>query len=110
VGSELLARTGHRLRELSRKQDWCFRYGGDEFVILMPETGAEAALAQAAELLRALMETQFRMKSGLTLSVSASVGVATSPADGTTVHAIIGLADTRMYAVKSDGPGQVRGA
>ena len=34
-----------------RKQDWCFRYGGDEFVILMPETGAEAALSQAKELL-----------------------------------------------------------
>jgi diguanylate cyclase (GGDEF)-like protein len=110
VGSELLARTGQRLRELSRKQDWCFRYGGDEFVILMPETGPQAAQAQAAELLRALMETRFSMKNGLTLSVSASVGVATSPADGATVHAIIGLADTRMYAVKSDGPGQVRGA
>ena len=40
VGSELLASTGTRLQELSRKQDWCFRYGGDEFVILMPETGA----------------------------------------------------------------------
>ena len=39
VGSELLARVGERLQELSRKQDWCFRYGGDEFVILMPETG-----------------------------------------------------------------------
>jgi len=41
VGSELLALTGRRLQELSRKQDWCFRYGGDEFVILMPETGAD---------------------------------------------------------------------
>ena len=41
VGSELLARTGQRLQELCRKQDWCFRYGGDEFVILMPDTAAE---------------------------------------------------------------------
>ena len=44
VGSELLARTGQRIQELSRKQDWCFRYGGDEFVILMPETGARPRL------------------------------------------------------------------
>ena len=110
VGSETLARTGQRLRELSRKQDLCFRYGGDEFVVLMPETGAKAALTLAAAMLRALMGTRIPMKSGLNLSVSASVGLATSPADGATVHAIIGAADTRMYEVKTNGRGQVRGA
>ena len=112
VGSELLAHTGQRLRELSlrRKQNLCFRYGGDEFVILMPETGAQAALAQAIELNRELMDTTFRMDSGLDLKVSASVGVASCPIDGATVHAIIGAADSRMYAVKSNGRGSVRGA
>jgi diguanylate cyclase (GGDEF)-like protein len=110
VGSELLARTGQRLQELCRKQDWCFRYGGDEFVILMPETSPEAALAQTRELHRALMASRFHMKNGLELSVSASVGLATAPSDGATLHAIIGAADTRMYAVKSNGRGQLRGA
>jgi diguanylate cyclase (GGDEF)-like protein len=110
VGSELLARTGERLKELSRKQDWCFRYGGDEFVILMPEMGHASALARATEVHRALMATRFQMKNGLNLTVSASVGVATAPADGKTVHAIIGAADSRMYAVKNDGRGRVRGA
>jgi diguanylate cyclase (GGDEF)-like protein len=110
VGSELLARTGQRLQELCRKQDWCFRYGGDEFVILMPETTPEAALALARKLHRELMASRFRMKNGLDLSVSASVGLATAPADGISLHAIIGAADTRMYAVKSDGRGQLRGA
>jgi diguanylate cyclase (GGDEF)-like protein len=110
VGSELLARTGQRLQELSRKHDWCFRYGGDEFVILMPETGAAAAMKQAIALNRALMETEFQMKNGQELRVSASVGVATAPADGANVHTIIGIADTRMYAVKADGRGTVKGA
>jgi diguanylate cyclase (GGDEF)-like protein len=110
VGSELLGRTGQRLCELSRQQDLCFRYGGDEFAILLPETSAKAALALSTKLLRSLMETRFQMKSGLSLSVSASVGLATSPADGVAVHAIIGAADTRMYAVKTNGRGQVRGA
>ena len=41
--------------------------------------------------------------------VRASVGLATAPADGTTVHAIIGAADTRMYMVKNDGRGKVWG-
>jgi diguanylate cyclase (GGDEF)-like protein len=107
VGSELLSRTGQRLRELSRKQDWCFRYGGDEFVILMPESSAEEAHAQATKLLNELMSTRFHMKGGLELSVRASVGLATAPADGSTVHAVIGTADTRMYMVKSNGRGQV---
>jgi len=109
IGSELLASTGRRLQELSRKQDLCFRYGGDEFVILMPETGAEAALELTRGLHRELMNTQFQMKSGLKLKVSASVGLASAPDDGDAVHAIIGTADARMYTVKSDGRGQVRG-
>lgn len=109
VGSKLLASAGERIQELSRKQDWCFRYGGDEFVVLMPETSPQAALAQAEGLHRALLETQFPMKNGLILTVSASVGLASSPADGATVHAIIGAADARMYGVKSNGRGKVRG-
>jgi diguanylate cyclase (GGDEF)-like protein len=109
IGSELLARTGERLKELSRKQDYCFRYGGDEFVILMPNTSGYAAMEQATALHGALMSTRFGMKSGLELTVSASVGISTAPQDGTAVHAIIGAADTRMYAVKTNGRGHVRG-
>jgi diguanylate cyclase (GGDEF)-like protein len=107
IGSELLARTGQRLRDLSRKQDWCFRYGGDEFVILMPETSAGQAQALAHTLLADLMDTRFLMKSGLELSVRASVGLATAPSDGATVHTVIGVADMRMYLVKSNGRGKV---
>jgi diguanylate cyclase (GGDEF)-like protein len=115
VGSELLARTGQRLQELSAKGNTCFRYGGDEFVLIMPETDAEAARTQCQRVLNALMETRFPIKPGLnksalTLRVSASVGLATSPQDGDTVHAIIGAADARMYEVKSNGRGHIRGA
>ena len=109
VGSELLALTGHRLQELTRKRDMCFRYGGDEFVILMPDTHGAAALERAKIVHRALMETPFRMKNGIMLNVSASVGLASAPDDGVEVHAIIGTADARMYAVKSHGRGHVRG-
>jgi diguanylate cyclase (GGDEF)-like protein len=109
IGSELLARTGQRMRELSRKQDYCFRYGGDEFAIMMPDTDAYTAMEQATTLHRALLSTRFRMKNDLQLTVSASVGLSTAPRDGTSVHAIIGAADTRMYAVKTNGRGHVRG-
>jgi predicted signal transduction protein with EAL and GGDEF domain len=49
------------------------------------------------------------MKTGENLFVSASMGVATAPSDATTVHALIGTADMRMYAVKVRGRGAVRG-
>ncbi|HTW61866.1 MAG TPA: sensor domain-containing diguanylate cyclase [Terracidiphilus sp.] len=110
VGSELLARAGRRLKELSRAQDQCFRYGGDEFVLLMPETDAKTAFAQAGTLLHGLMEARFAMTNGLNLGVSASIGVASAPADGETLHAVIGAADARMYTVKTNGRGQVKGA
>ena len=109
IGSELLAAVGRRLQQLSRKQDKCFRYGGDEFVILMPDTPAKLAFSVAGELHRVLMQTEFPMKSGLKLTVSASIGVATAPIDGATLHAVIGTADTRMYAVKAHGRGSVKG-
>ncbi len=110
IGSELLARAGQRLQELSRPQDMCFRYGGDEFVILMPATGKGAAMEQAHALHKALMSTRFKMKTGIELTVSASVGVSSTPDDGITVHSVIGAADTRMYDVKTNGRGHVRGA
>ncbi|HET7103658.1 MAG TPA: sensor domain-containing diguanylate cyclase [Terracidiphilus sp.] len=110
IGSELLASVGSRLRQLSRERDLCFRYGGDEFVVLMPDTGGEEAYAQATRMHRSLLESRFPMRNGLSLRVSASIGLASCPADGSNLHTIIGAADARMYTVKSEGRGRVRGA
>jgi diguanylate cyclase (GGDEF)-like protein len=109
IGSQLLARIGTRLQELSRTQDLCFRYGGDEFVILMPETSASEALTVTTGLHHRLMQTRFQMRSGLELTASASIGLATCPPEPAAVHAIIGTADSRMYAVKANGRGKVLG-
>lgn len=110
IGSELLGRVGKRLKQLSRNTDLCFRYGGDEFVVLMPETGAETAFAVATRLHQELINTRFLMSNGLSLTASASVGLAACPPESAAVHAIIGTADARMYAVKSNGRGKVRGS
>jgi diguanylate cyclase (GGDEF)-like protein len=109
IGSELLGRVGARLKRLARPKDMCFRYGGDEFVVLMPETSAGEGLNAATALHQDLIDTRFRMSNGLELTASASVGLATCPPENA-VHAIIGTADSRMYAVKSNGRGKVRGA
>jgi diguanylate cyclase (GGDEF)-like protein len=76
----------------------------------MPGTDASTAFSITEKLHHELLHTDFHLKSGIQLAVSASVGIATAPADATARHAIIGSADARMYAVKNSGRGQIRGA
>jgi len=107
VGSDLLRRVGQRIRFLCRNTDLCFRYGGDEFVILMPDTSREEAYRMARSIHAALVNEVFIMAKGLQLRVGASAGIATYPGDGRTIHAILGAADKRMYSVKNTGRGRV---
>jgi len=107
IGSELLARVARRIQELCRPADLCFRYGGDEFVILMPSTTREEALRMTRAIHVNLASSIFCFEKKLKLSIGASAGIATYPGDGKTVHAILGAADKRMYKVKSTGRGRV---
>jgi len=107
IGSELLGQVGKRILELCRVTDTCFRYGGDEFVILMPGTSREEALRMARSIHTNLGASLFSLSNGLAITIGASAGVATYPGDGRSVHAILGAADKRMYAVKGSGRGRV---
>jgi diguanylate cyclase (GGDEF)-like protein len=107
VGSEVLGNVGKCLRQICRSTDLCFRYGGDEFVIVMPGTTREEALKLARVVHKTLEQSKFRVKDDLEVNIGASVGVATYPGDGRSVHAILGAADKRMYSVKASGRGRV---
>ena len=100
VGSQLLADVGQVLKAHVRGVDSVFRYGGDEFTVLLPESDKSAAQETAARLHRALREKMFMAEGGLALNVRASFGVATFPEDGNSLHEIIRSADTMMYLVK----------
>ncbi len=107
VGSEALGLFGKRLRELARPTDLCFRYGGDEFVILMPNTNADQAAHWTHSLHARISNSVFETATSLRLSLGSSVGIATYPTDGRTIHSILGIADKRMYGVKATGRGRV---
>jgi diguanylate cyclase (GGDEF)-like protein len=98
VGSHLLREVGQVLRAGLRSQDSIFRYGGDEFVILLPGADKRAAQLVAERTLRSLRNRRFC--SALSLDVRASFGVASWPEDGVSVHEIIRAADAMMYLVK----------
>jgi diguanylate cyclase (GGDEF)-like protein len=107
-GDELLRRMGALLRENSREHEVVGRYGGEEFLIVMPNTPKEAAM-RVAERVRALVEaTSFeyaeRQPTG---HVTISGGVATAPADGEDVDSLLRNADAALYQAKRAGRNRV---
>jgi diguanylate cyclase (GGDEF)-like protein len=101
VGSKLLAEIGYLIKAQLRLIDYAFRYGGDEFVVLLPQTGKDSALVVAKRLRDSLRTSMFCKDEGLNLNVRASMGVATYPHDAKTPHDIIRQADEMMYLVKN---------
>ena len=101
VGSRLLAEVGYLIKAQLRLIDFAFRYGGDEFVVLLPQTSKNASLVVARRLIDVFRESSFLESDGLRLNIRASIGVATYPEDGPNAHEIIRRADEMMYAVKN---------
>jgi len=100
VGSRLLREIGQVLKYNLRTVDWATRYGGDEFVLILPRTGRKEALLVARRLRNALNETTFLLNEGLNIRLTASFGIATFPDDAKTKEDVIRMADQAMYRVK----------
>ncbi len=104
VGSELLGQVGKVLRENLRLVDAAFRYGGDEFAILLPQTSKDAALRVARRLMSVFYSTQWlAAEGGGPLSLRASIGIASYPADAASPQAVVQRANEMMYQVKQAG-------
>ena len=101
VGSRLLAEVGGLIRRITGPENAAFRYGGDEFVVLLPNADKAAATRMTLTLCQGLRETTFLEGDNLALHVSGSFGLATYPEDGATVQTIIRSADSMMYEAKN---------
>lgn len=100
VGSRLLTEMGHLIQKHIRKADIAARYGGDEFVIALPNTSKEGAHTMASNLRRLVKDHYFLSEEGYRIRITASFGVASYPADAQSKQALIRLADQAMYRVK----------
>ena len=101
VGSKLLWMIGDAIKGHLRLIDYAFRYGGDEFVILLPQTPKESALLVVRRIKDLLNSKLFFTEENLNIKVTASFGVASFPSDARTRKDILRMADEAMYLVKN---------
>lgn len=106
AGDDVLREIGTILRGSARASDTYCRYGGEEFVLLMPEMAEPDAIARA-EQIRATLERAVIDTSGTRISVTASFGIAVFPQHGRNPDELIGRADDAMYAAKQAGRNRV---
>ena len=101
VGDAVLVELAQRLRRVVREQDTVCRLGGDEVVLLLPETDAAGA-GRVAEKVLAVASEPFHAE-GHDLTVTLSAGIAMYPDDGNDLDALSRAADAAMYRAKRDG-------
>jgi diguanylate cyclase (GGDEF)-like protein len=107
AGDELLRLVGLQLRQDARRNDICCRYGGDEFIVVMPET-IKSEAAAVAERMRKAIEGITLVFGKAVVRATVSIGVASYPQDVTTKQALIKAADDALYAAKQDGRNSLR--
>jgi diguanylate cyclase (GGDEF)-like protein len=101
VGSRLLAEVGGLMKRSLGPDMASFRYGGDEFVSLMPNTSKAMGMEISMKLRDDLRAARFLEGAGMSLKISGSFGMATFPEDGRTVPNILKAADSMMYEAKN---------
>ena len=101
IGDAVLVQLAARLRTLVREQDTVSRLGGDEFIILLPDTNAAGAARVAAKLLQLAQSPM--LVEGHELAITPSIGIAIYPKDGADLDTLSKCADAAMYQAKADG-------
>ena len=102
TGSRAIKRLGTALRNSSRAIDTPGRYGGDEFALILPESGEREAKQAATRICEQLAND------GQQPVISVSVGLAVYPSDGTTIEKLLGSADRALYRMKGRGEKKLR--
>ena len=109
-GDRLLREVARVIRSECRENDLAFRYGGEEFTIILPETDVEHAVVVADRIRSRVAETLLRLRDGATDGRTVSVGVSAFTEDVSSIKDLIDRADKAMYRAKLAGKNQVRAA
>ena len=102
-GSRALIEAAGVIRQCARETDIVSRFGGDEFAIILPDTGSEGAAAVGERIRERVNARSFLQGDGLDIHLTVSVGVATLPDVAASTEGLIQAADEAMYYVKDHG-------
>jgi diguanylate cyclase (GGDEF)-like protein len=102
AGDDLLSVLAGRMTDQLRGTDTCARIGGDEFVVMLETVQSPESATQVADKILQCLSTPVQ-RGPLSLQVSASIGIALYPQDGTSADALLTLADDAMYQAKTRG-------
>ena len=108
AGDDVLREFSLRIRKSIRNIDLACRYGGEEFVIVMPETDIAVAAMVAERIRRRIATEPFAIQEGMRLlDVTISIGIAALAGPADTAAAVLKRADTALYRAKRDGRNRV---
>jgi diguanylate cyclase (GGDEF)-like protein len=106
-GDEVLKKIAATVKRSLRAGDCVFRFGGEEFIVLVDSAGQADALAMAESIRRNVADS---VHAAGEAKVSISIGVATGPQQGQSLIELISAADKSLYQAKADGRNRVQGA
>jgi diguanylate cyclase (GGDEF)-like protein len=110
AGDRVLAQVSEAINGVLRHGDLAGRVGGDEMMLVLPDTDGEGALRLAERLRETVSDMPFKPSRGLAIPVRLSYGIASYPADADTLPRLIGAADASLYASKQRGGDTISGA
>jgi diguanylate cyclase (GGDEF)-like protein len=106
AGTELIKHVGANIARTIRSSDVAARYGGDEFIILFPESSKEEVREAVTRILRSVEGSHFSFH-GAMLTTTLSAGIASYPEDGNEMKSIMALADEALFVSKKEGKNRV---
>ena len=109
-GSRALVEAAAVVRGSARETDVVARFGGDEFALVLPDTGGEGAFAVGERIRERIATHRFLADDGLDIHLTVSVGVATLPDVATSPDELMQAADMAMYRVKHSGKNGIQAA
>jgi diguanylate cyclase (GGDEF)-like protein len=109
-GSRALVEAAAVIRGSARETDVVARFGGDEFAVVLPDTGGEGAFAVGERVRDRIAAHKFLARDGFDIRLTASVGLATLPDAAASADELMAAADKAMYAVKDSGKNGIQAA